>query len=309
MEELYKKYRPGVFKSVLGQEQVVAMLNGYLTKGKLPHFLLFTGPSGCGKTTLARILKNKLECADTDFVEINCADFRGIDMVREIRGRMGLSPLGGACRIWLIDEAHKLTGDAQNALLKMLEDTPKHVYFFMATTDPDKLIATIKTRATVVAVKALTPTKAKELVAKVLQREEAQLEEDVVDRLVETAEGSARKLLVLLGQVLELPNSTEQLQMLQSVDAKAQAIQLARALFNPRVTWTDVAKLLKEVTEDPESIRWMVLGYCSSIVLANKTPAMVKRALFVMNCFRDNYYDTKKAGLILSCSDVLGHGG
>src|SRR5690606_3369465 len=107
--------------------------------GDIPHAMLFTGPSGCGKTTLARILRVKLRCSDNDFQEINAADFRGIDSIRSMRQQVGAAPLGGDSRIWLIDEAHSMTADAQNAFLKLLEDTPRHVYFFLATTDPQKL--------------------------------------------------------------------------------------------------------------------------------------------------------------------------
>src|SRR5688572_25883760 len=140
--ELYKKFRPKTLKGVVGQEGAVSSLQSMIDKGRLPHTILFSGPSGCGKTTIARILKGILECSDLDFFEINCADFKGIDMVRDIRRYVGIPPLHGKSRVWLIDEAHQLTKDAQNAFLKLLEDTPKHAYFMLATTDPQKLLPT-----------------------------------------------------------------------------------------------------------------------------------------------------------------------
>ena len=132
--ELYKKHRPSYLEDVFGQPEAVKVLGSMIEKDDLPHSILFTGPSGVGKTTLARILKEELECHANDFKEINCADFRGIDTIRDIRNNMNRQSLMGGPLIWLIDEAHKLTNDAQTAFLKMLEDTPKHVYFFLATT-------------------------------------------------------------------------------------------------------------------------------------------------------------------------------
>ena len=155
--ELYKKYRPKNFKRIVGQPTITEQLTSMTRSNQFPHSSLFSGPSGCGKTTLARIMRNKLDCGDQDFQEVNCADFRGIDMVRDIRNRMNLAPIGGECRVWLIDEAHQLSSQAQNAFLKILEDTPSHVYFMLATTDPQKLIPTIRTRCAEFKVSSLNP--------------------------------------------------------------------------------------------------------------------------------------------------------
>jgi len=102
-------------------------------KTDIPHALLFTGSSGCGKTTMGRIVANHLGCADIDFREIDAGGERGIDAVREIRIQARLRPIGGPVRVWLLDEAHSYLGPAQNALLKILEDTPPHVYFILCT--------------------------------------------------------------------------------------------------------------------------------------------------------------------------------
>jgi DNA polymerase-3 subunit gamma/tau len=138
--ELYLKHRPSLFKQVIGQDDAVNVLQQLLKGDRFPHALLLSGPSGCGKTTLARICRDKLECTGADFQELNGADTRGIDTIREIRSHLNLRPMHGKCRIWYIDEAHKLSNDAQNALLKMLEDTPTTAYFMLATTEPNKLI-------------------------------------------------------------------------------------------------------------------------------------------------------------------------
>ncbi len=131
MTELYKKHRPKEFKKMVGNVSTVQTLVNMIKRDTLPHTILFHGPSGCGKTTLARILKNQLDCSDVDFKELNCSDHRGVDTIREITRTMNMAPTGGKVRIWLLDEVHQMTKDAQNAALKIFEDTPNHVYFLL----------------------------------------------------------------------------------------------------------------------------------------------------------------------------------
>lgn len=297
--ELYRRHRPKMLKQVLGQPQATEAIRTFLEKDNVPHSILFTGPSGCGKTTLARILRNKLKCTGADFQELNCADFRGIDMVRDIRQRMGLAAMGGGSRIWLIDECHKMSNDAQNAFLKMLEEPPDHVYFMLATTDPAKLLPTIRTRCTEIRVQALPPKAMETLLQDVLAKEGASLSEEVIEKIVNVAEGSARKALVLLDQVRGLATEEEQLETIASNDAKQQGIMIARALFNPRCTWAEMAKVLKSVDEEPETLRYMVLAYATNVLLGGGKLAGL--AAVVIDAFERNYYDSKRAGLVLSC--------
>jgi DNA polymerase III gamma/tau subunit len=305
--ELYKTHRPKTFKGVLGQPEAVKVLSTFVANNSIPHAILFTGPSGCGKTTLGRILKNKLQCGEQDYTEINCADFRGIDMVREVRSRMQLAPMSGKVRIWFIDEAHKLSNDAQNAFLKILEDTPKHVYLFLATTDPDKLLTTVKTRCTEVRVRALGPSEVYELCKNVAEKEGvSDLGEELLDAIVEHGEGSARKVLVLLNQVLHLP-AEARLDALSRSNIKPKAIELARAMLAPGTHWSDVAKLLKGLAdEDPEGLRHMVLGYAKSVLLGGGK--LAPRAALMIQAFERNFYDSKSAGLVLACYEVVTQG-
>ena len=133
--ELKDKYRPKSLDKIVEQPAMVSALKGFIAKNKIPHSMLFSGAAGCGKTTAARVVADLLKCGPTDFHEINSANFRGIDTVREIQQRINLHAIGGKSRVWLIDEAHQLTKDAQNGLLKILEECPKHVYFMLCTTD------------------------------------------------------------------------------------------------------------------------------------------------------------------------------
>lgn len=304
MKEYYKRFRPKTLKGVVGQEGAIASLQRFIDKGSVPHCILLTGPSGCGKTTIGRILKTHLNCGDADFLEINSADFKGIDTIREIRRSVNLSPISGDCRIWLIDESHKLTNDAQNALLKILEDTPSHAYFMLATTDPQKLIKTIHTRASEVKLQALGPAALKRVLQRVIDKEGLTVTETVMDEIVDAADGSARKALVILEQVGGLGTETEQVQAVQATSLnKDAAITLARALMNPRVNWKEVAPLLKELKDEPEGIRYLVLGYCRSVLLGGGP--LAARAYMIIDIFSRNFYDSKQAGLAAACWEVV----
>jgi len=303
--ELYKKHRPTKLSELIGQDTAVGVLTDLGKKKRIPHFLLLTGGSGQGKTTLARILKTKLKCSDQDFTELNCADFRGVDMVRDIRRAITLAPLAGPCRIWLIDEAHQMTRVGQEACLKMLEDTPEHVHFIFATTDPAKLIKTIKTRATEINLRPLSDTDMRVLLDRVCVAEEKKFDDDVLNKIVRHAYGSPRKALVILNSIFDKQDVDEQLEAIEKGDSQAEGIQLARALLNTRSSWSDVAGILKIVEGEPESLRYLVLGYCSTVMLGGGK--MAGRAYDIADAFRDNFFDTKKVGLVLSCWEVM-HG-
>ncbi|MHC1623170.1 MAG: AAA family ATPase [Candidatus Methanospirareceae archaeon] len=502
MMELYKRYRPAKFADLVGQSSAVQVLTDLGRKGSIPHTILLSGPSGVGKTTIARILRRKLHCSDVDFSEVNVADFRGIDMVRDIRSHMSLSPCGGKCRMWLIDECfssdtliqsadgpvvissvkkgqlvhniqgvtrvqhvfrnrvalnrvvklrfddgkilyttkqhrfltsvgwveaqslqsklcelggfyqnkeekqgrlssllqgryrqskieggdrgrwertsvekeylarceedptsqpvrvesievyqqgsndesfrgvigdrerdqgfvefydlqveghpsyfaeglavhncHKLTSDAQDAFLKLLEDTPKHVYFVLCTTEPQKLKKTIKTRATHVVLKQINAKELQTLLLKVIGEEQCDVSEDVVDKIIQFSDGSARKALVLLEQVMGIAEESDQLEAIASSAVEKEAIELARLLINPRTRWPELARVLKALQEqgqDAESLRWMVLGYCKSVMLGGGK--LTGRACAVIDEFRDDFYSCKWAGLVAACYEII----
>lgn len=298
MNELYKIHRPSDFPQVIGQEDAIASLKHMAKSHKFPHTLLFTGPSGTGKTTIVRILKNKLKCSDTDFIELNAAKERGIDIVRQIAERMYLAPLSGKSRVYLVDEAHQLTTQAQESFLKILEDTPKHVYFMLCTTDPQKLKNTVLTRCTRVNLKSINNSDMKKLVQNVLISEEKELEEKVIDRLVDVSDGSARKALVFLNQIIEVPDVEKQMHLLQASGAEKQAIDIARALAAKK-NWKTLAGILKEVDEDPEQIRRLILSYATTMLLKGNEPAFT-----IIDCFKEHFYDSGRAGLVAAAYEA-----
>jgi DNA polymerase III subunit gamma/tau len=293
--EIYKRFRPKSLKTVVGNEQTKMALASMLRKGTLPHTILFHGPSGCGKTTLARILVSELGCHPMDFKEVNSASFRGIDTIRDVSQSMNVAPVG-KCRIWLVDECHKWTNDAQNAALKMLEDTPPHVYFFLCTTDPDKLIKPIITRCCDMAVRLLTYKELELLAGKVARRAGIELSSDVMDELVGTAQGSPRTLLVLLDKIANLAPEERVAAIASKMEEENEAIELCRALLK-RSKWSQVSAILRNLKGEPESVRYAVLGYARAVLLKKQDA----QAALVIDCFRDNFYDSKDAGLAYAC--------
>lgn len=303
--ELYQKYRPKDFNEVVGQKTAVKSLVSMGRNKNIPHALLFTGPSGCGKTTLVRILRNKMKCSDADFVEMNSANFRGIDTVREIQSRIGLSAVSGKVRIYLIDEVHQQTKQAQEAMLKLLEDMPDHVYFFLATTNPEKLLKAIQTRCNEVKCRNLTIKELQGLITDVCAKEGKKIEESVVKKIADVAGGSARKALVLLDGVLGLSDKKEQLNYLENNDTDKMAFNIVQSLFNPKAGWPTVKKLLAEVevpTNELEGVRRAVLGYARKTMIGKGNAS---RAALIMEEFRDNWFDLGPAGLALSCYNVM----
>lgn len=299
--ELHLKHRPTKLKDVIGQKDVLKSLVELGKKGEIPHAILLTGPSGTGKTTIARILKNNLQCSDVDFVEMNGSDNRGIDDMRTILKSVNSAPMAGKCRIWMIDECHALTADSQRCILKVLEDTPRHVYFMLCTTDPQKLIAPIKTRCTEFRCKALTGKEIIGLVTEIADREGKPIKEEVAMAISRCSEGSARQAVKILNSVIGM-ETMDQLKAVQSQDLADAGVHLGRLLFSEKTTWVEMRDALKELKEDHEKCRHAVLGYCQAILLGDRPS---QRAAMIMEEFRDPFYDTGKPGLVLSCYNVI----
>lgn len=143
---LYRKYRPSTFKEVTGQEKIVTLLESTIKQKKISHAYLFSGGRGTGKTTVARIFADSIGCNPEDILEIDAASNRGIDEIRQLREAVRTAPFSSPYKVYIVDEAHMLTKEAANALLKTLEEPPRHVIFILATTDPEKLPQTIISR-------------------------------------------------------------------------------------------------------------------------------------------------------------------
>lgn len=303
---LQTDYRPRTFKTFVGNNDIIESLKQILNRPQSPAAFLFTGPAGTGKTTLARIVKNYLDCADADFVETNAADDRGIDGIRRIIESMKYAPLAGKCKIILMDEAHQLTRASQEALLKALEEPPSYVHFCICTTNPEMLKPTFKRRCHHYELKPLNTIQLNKLIKYVLKSEEVDCDQGVIDRIIELSDGSAGQALKLLDMVIDMDDPKKALSTLQSAgNSESDVISICRVLANRNISaqnkWTRIKKLLKGYRGDGESARRPILGYLSKVLLSTGDPQIA----LMMECFERNFFDSGNAGLILACYNAI----
>ena len=222
---LYRKYRPSVFADVIGQEHVTVPLSNALTSGKTHHAYLFSGPRGCGKTSSARIMARSLNCekgptpnpcgicqsctdlvangpGSLDVIELDAATHGLVDDARDLRDKAFFAPVQSRYKIYIIDEAHQLGPGAANALLKVVEEPPPHVIFIFATTEPEKLIATIRSRTHHYPFRLVPPGTLAEHMEKICKEEGATVAKGVIPLVVRASGGSVRDALSVLGQLL-----------------------------------------------------------------------------------------------------------
>lgn len=301
--ELYRKYRPKTLDEVVGQDAALLALRPKATPKKMPHAVGLFGPSGTGKTTIARVLGRILGCeSDMSFTEINCAGDAGIDEIRGIRRMMRYKGVGGGRRCYLFDEAHMMTSPAQNGLLKMTEDPPPHVYFFLATTHPDKLIDALRSRLFPVLLGRVADDDIRRVVNRVAAAEGGGVGKKVVQKIAECSYGSVRRALVWLERVAPLETEAERLAAIVPDKLEKSSDDLVKLLcrFGSKPTWKEVALLLREMKQfDPEEVRRRVLGYANTIALIGNVES--QRACQVISAFRESYINTGAAGLTDSC--------
>lgn len=297
----HTEFRPSKFDEFLGNKSMIVSLKSVISKEKPQQAYLFHGPSGCGKTTLARIVADYFGCQEMDIEEMNMSDMRGIETARKINEEAHLMTFSGNPKAYIFDEVHKTTSDFQNAILKILEEPPKHVYFILCTTEPEKLLPTVKRRCAIFQVDKVCNTEMEILLKKVVKEKEGILADGVLEWIIKEASGCPSDALMLLQKVIDIDLDEVQNILQKFVNENKEMIDLCRKLMNASAKWEHVATILQGLKADPEKVRRAVLGYASAILLKEDNP----RAALVIKNFERNFYDTGMAGLLLACYECF----
>ena len=295
---LYQDLRPKDFNSMIGNKSTIKSLKKIISQPPIerPHTFLFTGERGTGKTTSARILSKEFGAGDIDVEELNGSDNRGIDDMRRVIQIANIAPMGGKCRVFILDEIHKLTGDAMNCLLKVLEDVPKSTYFILCSTDPDKIIKTIRSRCITYRFELLNEKEMELLLDIILKKIVKDIPDSVFFGIVNCADGSPRQALVLLEQVLSLEDENEQLNLLKKSQIEHSIVEIGRLILRES-SWKNIVEIYKGISDnEPEIIRRCLLGYFKSVLLNSNDKSF--KVCDIIRILEKNTFDGGEAQLL-----------
>jgi DNA polymerase III subunit gamma/tau len=304
---LYRKYRPAKFAEVVGQEHVTEPLSTALASGRINHAYLFSGPRGCGKTSSARILARSLNCeqgptpdpcgvcascvslapggpGNIDVTELDAASHGGVDDTRELRDRAFFAPAESRYRVFIVDEAHMITTQGFNALLKIVEEPPEHLVFVFATTEPDKVLPTIRSRTHHYPFRLIPPGTLRKLLERICEEEGAVVAPPVYPLVLRAGGGSARDTLSVLDQLLAGAGSEgvtyERAVALLGVTDVALIDDMVDALAaGDRAAVFEAVDRLVEAGHDPRRFAADLLQRLRDLVLIQSVPEAAERGL------------------------------
>jgi len=327
-QSLYRKWRSQTFSDLVGQESIVETLKNALASGKLSHAYLFTGPRGTGKTSTARLLAKTLNCTNRkngepcneceqcreitagnsfNVVEIDAASNRGIDSIRELREKVMVRPSQGQYKIYILDEAHMLTTEAFNALLKTLEEPPEHAIFVMATTDVHKMLPTVLSRCQRFDFKRITTREIVKHLTFVAAQEQVSLERGAAELIARAAAGGMRDALSLLDQAIAYSGQEISLTKVQTMLGVADPRAIQK--FVTHIAHLESAAglhLIHELTEagaDLRQINVQVAEYVRAMML-NKAGANIAE---ILDSTEDEIREITQAAQLFSLEELTDH--
>ncbi|MFV0275279.1 MAG: DNA polymerase III subunit gamma/tau [Bacilli bacterium] len=303
---LYRKYRPKTFNDIIGQENIIKIIQNSIKTGRIGHAYIFTGPKGVGKTSLARIFSYTLNCLNSidnvscgtcesckekdhpDIIEIDAASNNGVDEMRNLRNSVYLAPLIGKYKIYIIDEAHMLTTSAFNAFLKILEEPPKNVKFILATTELDKIIDTIKSRCQIINFNKVTQENIIKNLNSIAKKEKIIISQNALEVISEISNGGIRDSISNFEKVISYKENNIEINDiydvcgLLSINQKQEFIKL--------IEKKDISNILKVIEN------WYETGKDIPIIIDD---LIIYISKLIKNIYLDNETQEKDEVIIL----------
>lgn len=298
---LFTKYRPTTFDEMVGNKHVIKAVKKLTNKKDIPHSWMFTGMSGSGKTTIARIIASKLGAKSSGIFEINASDLTGVDSVREIAKNCKYRVAGSPVSVYIFDECHMWSVSAQNAILKVLEDAPNHTYFILATTDPHKLLGTIRTRCEEFKFDPVEDNDIIDLLMAVAEKEEITLAEDIFIEIAANAAGSPRLALNMLERcsAVDTVEDAKKLVTGLGIDFQVEGdINTSGEIFNTLLSetnkkdaWDKISVILGKALDEKrntDEIRKGLTGRMGKYLLKGNNRGLAN-AVLTIEKYRDTY--------------------
>lgn len=292
-QALYLKWRPQSFEDVIGQDHITHTLRNALRQGRTRHAYLFSGPRGTGKTTTARLLAKALNCTHPDpysrpcnacshctgvnegrfldLIEIDAASHTGVDDVRDLRDKIAFAPSEGQYKVYIIDEVHRFSGAAFDALLKTLEEPPAHAVFVLATTEIAKVPATIKSRCLMFEFRRVSLAEVTERLAMIAEAENVSIDWEALELIAREGTGSVRDSISLLDQLLADPDahiSLELAEQLLGTSSGQNVLELAQAIVESNAAWgLDIINQAVDHGTDPRQFGRQMIDHLRQMLL------------------------------------------
>ena len=310
---LYRKYRPRTFSDVVGQEVVVKILKNSILNNKISHAYIFSGPRGTGKTSIAKIFSKAVNCLNTtdgdlcnncenclqnideeiDIIEIDAASNNGVDEIREIRNNVKLMPVHLKYKVYIIDEVHMLSTSAFNALLKTLEEPPKHVIFILATTEFNKIPSTVISRCQKFDFKKITIKQIEGRLKYILEKENKTLNDDVISLIAKLSDGGLRDAINTLDQVISLDKENITTDDVYNLIGDVSEQKIINLLEN--IVSGNIKETLKNINEYYEEGK-------NFINICERLQLLVRNIIIFNNT--DNYFDKEDEKKLLDFSHI-----